>query len=120
MTQKLSVEAIEGARLAVSVASDKQASDIIMLDMRGPFSFTDYFVIITGENHRQMEALQDEISYALKTAGLPLHHSEGSNGGGWVILDFGDLVVHVFAQEEREYYELERLWSQYPVMLRVQ
>ena len=104
----------------VSVASEKQASDIIMLDMRGQFSFTDFFVIVTGESYRQMEALQDEIDDALKSAGLPLHHREGSNGGGWVILDYGDLVVHVFAPEEREYYELERLWSQYPVMLRVQ
>ena len=120
MTEKPPVEALEGARLVVSVASDKQASDITLLDMRGPFSFTDYFVIITGESHRQMDALEDEINHALKTAGLPLHHREGSNGGGWVILDYGDLVVHVFAPEEREYYELERLWSQYPVMLRVQ
>ena len=57
MTEKPSVEALEGARLVVSVASEKQASDIIMLDMRGAFSFTDYFVILTSESHRQMEAL---------------------------------------------------------------
>ena len=120
MIKKTMLGAAEGARLVVDVASEKQATDIVMLDMRGPLSFTDYFVILTGESQRQMQALLEDIDQALDEAGMALHHREGTSDGGWVLMDYGDLVVHVFAPEDREYYHLEQLWSQAPVMFRIQ
>ena len=120
MIKKTPLGAAEGARLAMSVASEKQATDIVLLDMRGPLSFTDYFVILTGESQRQMQALLEDIDQALDEAGMTLHHREGTSDGGWVLMDYGDLVVHVFAPEEREYYHLEQLWSQASVLFRIQ
>ena len=120
MTEKVQLGAAEAARLAVDVASDKQATNIVMLDMRGPFSFTDYFVIATVESRRQMQALVQDIDQALAKAGVALHHQEGTADGGWVLMDFGDFVVHVFAPEEREYYSLEQLWSNAAVLFRIQ
>ena len=120
MKEKTLLGAAEGARLAVDVASEKQAADIVMLDMRGPLAFTDYFVILTGESRRQMQGLLEDIDGALDSAGMTLHHQEGTTDGGWVLMDYGDLVVHVFAPEEREYYQLEHLWSQATVLFRIQ
>ncbi|MBF8268003.1 MAG: rsfS [Dehalococcoidia bacterium] len=117
---KNAIEAAEGARLAVEVASEKQAVDIVLLDMRELCNFTDYFVILTGESRRQMQALVEDVDMALDAAGMLLHHREGSPEGGWVLLDYGDLIVHAFGPEEREFYSLEQLWSQAPVLFRVQ
>ena len=104
----------------VDMASEKLAADIVMLDMRGPFAFTDYFVILTGETRRQIRALLDDIEQTMEEAGMYLHHIEGTADGGWVLLDYGDLVVHVFGPEEREFYQIESLWSHAPVLFRVQ
>ena len=104
----------------VDMASEKLATDIVMLDMRSPFSFTDYFVILTGETRRQIRALLDDIEQTMEEAGMYLHHIEGTADGGWVLLDYGDLVVHVFGPEEREFYQIESLWSHAPVLFRVQ
>ena len=120
MKENTQLGAAEGARLAVDVASEKQASDIVLLDMRGPLSFTDYFVILTAESRRQMQGLLEDIDQALDQVGMTLHHREGTTEGGWVLMDYGDLVVHVFAPEEREYYHLEQLWSQATVLFRIQ
>jgi ribosome-associated protein len=120
MTEKTQLAAAEAARLAVDVASEMQATNIVMLDMRGPFGFTNSFVILTAESRRQMQALLEDIDQALENAGMTLHHKEGTPDGGWVLMDYGDMVIHVFAPEEREYYHLEQLWSQAPVMFRVQ
>ena len=118
--EKARIAAVDAARVAVEVASEKQATDIVMLDMRGPVSFTDYFVILSADSRRQMQGLLEDIDVALGAAGMFLHHREGTTEGGWVLLDYGDLVVHVFAQEEREYYHLEQLWSRAPVLFRIQ
>ena len=120
MIKKTPLGAAEGARLVVDVASEKQATDIVMLDMRGPLSFTNYFVILTGESQRQMQALLEDIDQALDEAGMALHHREGTSDGGWVLMDYGDMLVHVFAPEERDYYNLEQLWSQATVLFRIQ
>ena len=104
----------------VDMASEKLATDIVMLDMRSAFSFTDYFVILTGETRRQIRALLDDIEQTMEEAGMYLHHIEGTADGGWVLLDYGDLVVHVFGPEEREFYQIESLWSHAPVLFRVQ
>ena len=120
MTERKLIGAAEGARIVVEVASDRQATDIVMLDMRGPSSFTDYFVILTGESRRQLQVLLDDIDGALDSVGMHLHHREGNADAGWVLLDYVDLVVHVFAPETREFYQLERLWSEAPVLFRIQ
>ena len=120
MTEKTQLTAAEAARLAVDVASEKQATDIVMLDMRGLFAFTDYFVILTGESRRQMQGILEDIDGALDNAGMTLHHKEGTPDGGWVLMDYGDMLIHVFAPEERDYYNLEQLWSQATVLFRIQ
>ena len=120
MTEKTQLTAAEAARLAVDVASENQATDIVMLDMRGPSAFTDYFVILSAESRRQMQGLVEDIDKALDSAGMTLHHKEGTPDGGWVLMDYGDMLVHVFAPEEREYYNLEQLWSQATVLFRIQ
>ena len=91
--EKARIAAVDAARVAVEVASEKQATDIVMLDMRGPVSFTDYFVILSADSRRQMQGLLEDIDVALGAAGMFLHHREGTTEGGWVLLDYGDLVV---------------------------
>jgi ribosome-associated protein len=104
----------------VEAAADKQASDIVLLDARQVCSFADYFVICSGESERQVSAIYDEVGHRLKREGvLPAHH-EGAADSGWLLLDFGNIIVHIFAQFEREYYRLDELWSQAVPLLRIQ
>lgn len=114
------LETIAAARDAVDVASDRQASDILLLDVSGVSSFADYLVIMTADNPRQMDTLAEELDYALKRDGHPMHHREGTVGSGWVLLDFGDIVAHVFTEEMRGYYQLEQLWSSGRQIVRIQ
>ena len=102
------------ARLVVEVASDKLANDIVMLDLRGVASFADYFVIMSADSSRQIEALEEDITQALKDEKVSRFHREGTHASGWVLIDFSDVIVHIFGPEEREYYRLERLWSRAP------
>lgn len=103
----------------VEVASDKQATDIVMLDVRRVLSFADYFVIMTGESRRQTQALGEDMAAEIEKAGGMLGHIEGSAESGWVLLDFHDVIVHIFGPEERSYYRLEELWSQAPQVVRI-
>lgn len=92
----------------------------MLLDARKVCSFADYFVICSGESERQVSAIYDEVGHRLKHEGvLPSHH-EGAVDSGWLLLDFGDIIVHIFAQFEREYYRLDELWSQAVPVLRIQ
>src|SRR5947209_12780509 len=100
------------AKAAVDVASDKKASDIILLDIRDVTTIADYFVICSGNNVRQIRAIADAIDEQLEEQGATLLHREGDAETGWVLLDFGDVIVHIFGPKEREYYRLERLWSE--------
>jgi ribosome-associated protein len=96
--------------LAVRAAESKKATDIKVLDLTGITSFTDCFVICTGANSRQVQAISDEISLKLKERGeLPIS-LEGYEQAEWVLLDYGDFLVHIFSPKAREYYALERLW----------
>ncbi len=104
----------------VEAASDKQASDIILLDVREICSFASYFVICSGESERQMKTICDEVEHVLKKEGLLPHHREGTLDSGWLLFDFGDVVVHIFAPFEREYYQLDELWSQAVPVVRIQ
>ena len=109
----------EVAQLAVEVASEKLAEDIVMLDLRGLAPFTDYFVIMSGNSARQLEALEEDLTDALKEAGVRRFHREGTPASGWILLDFSDIIVHIFGPEEREYFELERLWARAPQVVRI-
>lgn len=114
------IEAVQLARHAVTVAEDKQAQDIVMLDLRNLTTIADYFVICTAENERQLRAVASSIDEALVERGAHNPRVEGSFETGWVLLDFGDIIVHVFSQEQREFYRLERLWKDAPPVVVVQ
>ena len=100
------------ARAAVDIASDKKASDVILLDIREVTTFADYFVICSGSNRRQIQAIADAIDEELGEQGTKALHREGVAEAGWILLDFGDVIVHIFGPKEREYYRLESLWSE--------
>ncbi len=108
------------ARRAVEAAGDKQASDIVLLDVRTVCSFADYFVLCTGDAERQIRAIYDEVEHALKKKGVLPHHHEGTVDSGWLLLDYGDVIVNIFATSEREYYMLDELWSEASLVLRIQ
>ena len=91
-----------------------------MLDTRGLCSFADYFVICSGDSERQIRAIFDEVAHTLKTEGILPHHREGAIDSGWLLLDFGDVIVHIFSPFEREYYQLDELWSQATPIVRIQ
>ena len=101
-----------GWLLAVRAAQDKQATEILVLDLTGVTTFTDYFIICSGSNPRQNQAITDSIQMALKKIGDLPNSIEGYDQGEWVLSDFGDFVVHVFTPKSREYYSLERLWRE--------
>lgn len=95
---------------AVRAAESKQAKDIVVLDVRPATSFADYFVISTGASSRQVQAIADEVAHQLKNRGERPSSLEGYSNAEWVLIDYGDLVVHVFSPKARAYYDLERLW----------
>lgn len=98
-------------QLAIRSASDKKATDIIVLDLRQIASFAEFFVIVTGANQRQVQAVSDEIeAQEKKQLGTRPVRIEGYRTGEWVLMDFGDFIVHIFNKESREFYDLERLW----------
>ena len=99
------------ARVAAEAASDKKASDVLLLDIREVTAFADYFVICSGSNRRQLQAIADAIDEQLSAQGAHLFHREGDSDTGWLLLDFGDIIVHILGSKEREYYDLERLWN---------
>lgn len=104
----------------MDAASDKQAGDIVLLDTRDICGYTDYFVIATSESDRQIIAVHDEVEARLKQAGIRPLHTEGSAGSGWMVLDYGSVIVHIFSPGERAYYDLENLWETAKPILRVQ
>ncbi len=107
------------AQLVVEVASEKLASDIVMLDLRGLAPFTDYFVIMSADSTRLIEALEEDLKTAMKENGLSMHRREGTAGSGWVLMDFSDVIVHIFGPEERDFFGLERLWARAPQVVRI-
>jgi ribosome-associated protein len=98
-------------QLAVRCAADKKAMDIRVLDLRPVASFAEFFLIAGGSNQRQVQAIADEITEQLKKQlGVRAIRVEGYSAAEWVLLDFGDLIVHIFDKDAREFYDLERLW----------
>lgn len=106
-----------GDKKAVEIATlalDKKASSVVVLDMRGLLSFADYFVICSGKSTTQVETIVDNIIAGLSKKRVKPLSVEGRKGGRWVLLDFGDVITHVFDEETREFYELEKLWLDAP------
>lgn len=99
------------AKTAIEVMKDKKAEDIKALDIQEISTMADYFVIASASNSNQVKAIADEIEEKLYEQGCKLIHSEGYQTARWVLLDFGDLIVHIFHKEDREFYQLERVWA---------
>jgi len=99
-------------RRAINATAEKKAIEPTVLDLRGISTFTDFFVIVTGTNRRQVQAISDEVSEQLKRHGTPAARVEGYQNAEWVLIDYGDFVVHVFDDKARRFYDLERLWRE--------
>ena len=108
--------AIGLARTAGQAAADKLATDIVLIDVSDRLAITDVFVIATGNNERQVEAIVDEVEEKLRLAGAKPLRREGKRDGRWVLLDYAEIVVHVQHAEERVFYALERLWKDCPLV----
>lgn len=108
--------AIELVHAAAQAADSKQGEDIVALDVSGPLPLTDAFVLVTGRNERNVQAIAGEVEERMLEAGARTLRREGRAEGRWILLDFGDVVVHVFHEEERLFYSLERLWKDCPVI----
>jgi ribosome-associated protein len=98
----------------VSVASDRKAVDIRVLDVRGIVSYTDFFVICSGRSERQTKAIHDAVHESLKGEGVLPRRVEGARESRWVLMDYLDAVVHIFTPDAREFYRLEQLWGEAP------
>ena len=92
----------------------------MLLDVRDICSFADYFVICAGDSERQIRTIHDDIELTLKKQGVVPHHHEGTLDSGWLLLDYGDVIMHVFGAAEREYYRLDDLWHDAKLVLRIQ
>jgi len=104
----------EKTTLISQIVADKKAMDVVVLDMADASSITDYFLICSGGSQRQVQAIADAIGEQLKQAGITSLGVEGYRQGHWILMDYGDVIVHVFSQETREFYDLERLWANAP------
>ncbi|MSP11754.1 MAG: ribosome silencing factor [Chloroflexi bacterium] len=113
------VSSLDVAHSVVNAVESKKGSDILVLDLRSVSVIADFFVIVTGDNERQIKAIADHIFEDLKEQGKSPYRKEGSAASGWVIVDYSDVVVHIFAPQERTYYQLERLWSEANVVMRM-
>ncbi|MEW6729745.1 MAG: ribosome silencing factor [Acidobacteriota bacterium] len=109
---KLSEAQLSDVRVetAIRAASDKKATNIVLLDLQEIASFTDYFVICSGTSNRQVQAITDEIRERLNSLGASVAHIEGYQTAEWVLIDYGDFIVHIFTETARQFYDLERLW----------
>jgi ribosome-associated protein len=106
--------AVELAQVAAQAAADKLATDVVLIDVSERLAITDVFVIATGNNERQVEAIVDSVEEQLRLAGVKPVRREGQRDGRWVLLDYVDVVVHIQHAEERVFYALERLWRDCP------
>lgn len=102
----------ERMRRALFAAAEKKAMDLTVLDLRGVATFTDFFILATGANKRQMQAITDEIVEELKRHGSPAARVEGYQAAEWILVDYGDFIVHVFDEKARRFYDLEYLWRE--------
>ena len=99
---------------AAQAAENKKATDVVILDVGDLLGITEFFVIVSTSNPRQLDTVSDEVHRVLKVEGRAPLRREGVTGDGWLVLDYGDVVVHVFTETQRDYYDLERLWADAP------
>ncbi len=104
------IEPDELVMIAARIASEKKATDIVLLDLRKIASFTEYFLICTGTSTRQVQAISNAVEEELRKTGKRPLHIEGYSSAEWILLDYGDFIVHVFSSTARAFYDLERLW----------
>ncbi len=109
-------QALDSLAIAARAADSKGGEDLVALDVSEPLPFVDVFLLVTGTSERNVVAIADEVEDTLRDSGVKTLRREGHAAGRWILLDFGDLVVHVFHREERLYYGLERLWLDCPVV----
>lgn len=118
--EKQVTDAMGVARRAVDIAADRGAHDVLLLDVRGLCSYADAFVLLSGETKRQVKAIEEEIGKELRAEGHPASHTEGEADAGWILMDFGDVIVHIFGREERAFYGLEDMWRRAVPLIRIQ
>jgi len=104
----------------VNTLEDKKGEDILLLDIQDIASFTSYFILCTGTSDRMLDALADAVLDKTRTEHKVKGRREGSADGGWLVLDYGSIVIHLFAPDRREYYRLEELWSKGKILLHLQ
>lgn len=112
--------ALDLARRIVELAEDKKAADIVLLDLTGLTTVADYFVIASGGSERQLDAIAEGIVSGMRDEKVHAYGREGTAASHWVLVDFGSVIVHVFTPPERDYYQLERHWSEAKTILRLQ
>ncbi len=112
----VSKETLANLSVAASAASEKLGENLVALDVSDPFALAEVFLIVSAKNDRQVLAISDAIQDALQKVGVKPRFTEGREAARWILLDFGDLVVHVMHETEREFYSLERLWRDCPVV----
>lgn len=112
----VSKETLLTTRLAASAASEKLGENIVALDVSEPFALAEVFLMVSAKNDRQVLAIAEAVQDALQKTGVKPRFTEGREAARWILLDFGDLVVHVMHETEREFYSLERLWRDCPVV----
>ena len=113
-------EALELARRIVDLAADKKASDIVLLEIGQLTTLADYFVICSAQSERQLGAIADGVAEGLRDEGVKPIGREGTAGAHWLLIDYGSVILHVMGTPERDFYQLERLWADAPLLLRVQ
>ena len=113
------MKAIDLARRLVDAIEDKKGEDIILMDIHAQAAFADYFVLCSGSSERQLKAILDAILETAHKDSVSPRRVEGKPDAGWLLLDFYDVIVHIFSPSQRRYYNLESLWKEAPVLLRV-
>jgi ribosome-associated protein len=114
------LNALELAHIVVEALEDKKGENIVLIDLQNIAMFTDYFVICTGTSDRMLDALADGVVEKAREVAHIKGHPQGQSASGWVVVDFGPVIVHCFAPETREFYKLEELWREGKTLLRLQ
>lgn len=104
------MEAAEFCKIAVTALEDRKAEDIKVIDIREISPIADFFIIANGTNQNQIQAMRDAADEALYRAGLPVKQVEGNQNSTWILMDYGDVIIHIFSKEDRLFYDLERVW----------
>ena len=104
------MDAKEMVKLAIKALEDKKGEDIRIIDIRQVSVLADYFIIASGSNANQVQAMTDNVEEVMGKAGYECRQIEGNGSGGWVLMDYGDIIVHIFSKEDRLFYDLERIW----------